>query len=124
MKMLRLVLISVTFLCSIVSYGVPFTYRWEIDETPEGSESTTIVDPIEITLLDEPIQVVSHSASLALMRKYSVHLGTEWSPRQAYKLLQTFESIPQETNNPYEEIPSVDAYHKKRTTPVWLLSGD
>ena len=74
--------------------GAPFTYHWEIDETPEGSESVTIVEPVEVTLLGEPIQVVSHSASLALMRKYSVHLGPEWSPGHAYRLLQTFESIP------------------------------
>ena len=50
------------------------------------------------------------------MPKYSVHLGPEWSPGLAYRLLQTFESIPQETNNLYEEIPSVDA-------SVWRLSN-
>ena len=115
MKMLRLVLISVTFLCSIVSYGVPFTYHWAIDETPEGSESATVVEPVQVTLLDEPIQVVSHSASLALMRKYSVHLGPEWDPGHAYRLLQTFESIPQETNNFYAESPGV-------APSVWRLS--
>lgn len=113
------VLISVTFLVAFgntVSLSAPYTYHWEIDETPEGSESATVVEPVEVTLLDEPIQVASHSASLALMRKYSVHLGTEWSPGHAYILLQTFESIPQETNNLYEEIPSVDA-------SVWRLSN-
>ena len=115
MKMLRLVLISVTFLCSIVSYGVPFTYHWAIDETPEGSESATVVEPVEVTLLDEPIQVASHSASLALMRKYSVHLGPEWNPGHAYRLLQIFESIPQETNNLYAGSPGV-------ASSIWRLS--
>lgn len=67
-------------------------------------------------LIDEPIQVASHSASLALMRKYSVHLGTEWGPEHAYRLLQTFESIPQETNNLYEESPGVAA-------SIWRLSN-
>ena len=63
----------------------------------------------------KPIHVVSHSASLALMRKYSMHLDTGWNPRRAYKLLQTFESIPQDTNNLYDEIPSIDP-------SIWRLS--
>ena len=76
----------------------PFEFSWEIDETPEGQERATAVKPIEVTLLDEPVEIAAHSASLALLRKYSVHLGTEWSPGHAYRLLQTFESIPQNIN--------------------------
>ena len=87
-------------ICNLDVQGAPFTYHWEIDETPEGSESATVVEPIQVTLLDEPIQVVSHSASLALMRKYSVYLGTEWDPGHAYRLLQTFESILPQANDP------------------------
>ena len=64
--------ISIIFLCGIASQSSAFIYHWEIDETPEGSESATIIEPVEVTLLDEQIQVPSHSASLALMRKYSV----------------------------------------------------
>lgn len=85
--------IFLTCFGAIISYGEAFTYHWEIDETLEGSESTIVVEPVQVTLLDGQIQVPSHSASLALMRKYSVHLGTEWSPGHAYRLLQTFESI-------------------------------
>ena len=119
-KTFRFALILVGFLvggiCNPDAQSAPFTYHWEIDETPEGSESATIVEPVEVTLLDEPIEVGSHSASLALMQKYSVHLSPEWSPGRAYKLLQTFESIPQEKNNPYGE---------SRTVPpsVWRLSN-
>ena len=71
-----------------------WTYHWELDETIEGQESATPVDPVEVTFLNEPVEIASHSASLALLRKYSVHLGPEWSPGHAYRLLQTFESIP------------------------------
>ncbi len=120
MKTIKFALISVILLvggiCNPDTQGASFTYHWEIDETPEGSESATIVEPVEVTLLDEPIQVVSHSASLALMRKYSVYLGTEWSPGHAYRLFQTFESIPQETNNPYAESPAVEP-------SVWRLDN-
>ena len=116
----RFTLILVTFLvggiCNPDSQGAAFTYHWEIDETPEGSESATVIEPVEVTLLDERIQVVSHSASLALMRKYSVYLGIEWSPGHAYRLLQTFESIPQKTNSPYAESPEMDA-------SLWRLSN-
>ena len=115
MKIRYFMLFSVIFFCSIVSQGNAFTYHWEIDETPEGSESATVVEPVEVTLLDEQIQVPSHSASLALLRKYSVHLGLEWDPGHAYRLLQTFESIPQETNNPYEDTPGV-------ASSIWRLS--
>ena len=57
MKIIISVLISVIFFCGIVFQGNAFTYHWEIDETPEGGESTTVVEPVEVTLLDEPIQV-------------------------------------------------------------------
>ena len=100
-----LIILLVGGICNPDIQGASFTYHWEIDETPEGSESATVVEPVEVTLLDEPIQVASHSASLALMRKYSVHLGPEWDPGHAYRLLQTFESIPQETNNLYAGSP-------------------
>ena len=115
MKIRYFMLFSVIFFSGIVSQGYAYTYHWEIDETPEGSESATVVEPVEVTLLDEQIQVPSHSASLALLRKYSVHLGLEWDPGHAYRLLQTFESIPQETNNPYANTPGV-------APSIWRLS--
>ena len=92
-----------------------WTYHWELDETPEGQESATPVVPVEVTFLDEPVEIASHSASLALMRKYSVHLGPEWSPGLAYRLLETFESIPQHINDLRADAPSVEA-------SLWRLS--
>ena len=115
MKPITCVIISIIFFGCVVSQGTAFEYHWEIDETPEGSESATVVEPVEVTVFDEQVQVSSHSASLALMRKYSVHLGLEWDPGYAYRLLQTFESIPQETNNPYAQTPGV-------APSIWRLS--
>ena len=80
-----------------------FTYTWKTDTTYEGTESATLVQPVQVMFLHEPIQVVPHSASLRLMQQYSVLLGTEWSEGQTYRLLQTFESIPQLSNDPYKE---------------------
>ncbi len=115
MKSITFSIFSIVLFCGIVFQGNAFNYHWEIDETPEGSESATVVEPVEVTLLDEQVQVPSHSASLALMRKYSVHLGPEWDPGYAYRLLQTFESIPQETNNLYADTPGV-------APSIWRLS--
>ena len=44
-----------------------------------------------------------------------MHLGPEWDPGHAYRLLETFESIPQETNYFSDHIPDVAA-------SIWRLS--
>ena len=76
--------ILITFLiCGVIQQGWTFEFNWEIDETPEGSESATVVESVQVIILDEAVAVPSHSASLALMRKYSVHLGPEWSAGHA-----------------------------------------
>ena len=99
MKTTLLVFCSIIFFCGIVFHSNAYEFHWEIDETPEGQESATVVEPIQVTILDEQIEISGHSASLWLMHRYSVHLGTEWSAEHAYKLLQTFISIPQDKNN-------------------------
>ena len=112
---MKFVVIIVLF-CGLFQPAFAFDFSWGIDETPEGAESATVVEPVQVVILGEAVAVPSHSASLALMRKYSVHLGPEWSAGHAYRLLQTFESIPQKTNNLYEESPELPA-------SVWRLSN-
>ena len=108
--------VTIILFCGLIQQGLAFDFSWEIDETPEGAESATVVEPVQVVILGEAVAVPSYSASLALMRKYSVHLGPEWSAGHAYRLLQTFESIPQKTNNLYEESPELP-------TSVWRLSN-
>ncbi len=106
---LRIALISFILFCGSVSQGITFDFNWEINETPEGSESATIIEPVQVVMLDEVIQVPSHSASLRLMQKYSVYLGSEWDAGHAYRLLKTFETIPQDVNYSYDgnhEVPT------------------
>ena len=110
-----LLLVVVVLVFAIASQGEAYTYRWEIDETPQGAESASLIEPVQVVLLDEVVEVASHSASLQLLEKYSVHLGTEWSANHAYSLLRTFESIPQAMNYPYDEEPTVPS-------SVWMLS--
>ena len=107
--------ILLTLIGFVLAGADAYEFHWELDETPEGSESATVIEQIQVILLDEMIQVPSHSASLTLMRKYSVHLTADWTPAFAYRLLQTFESIPQSTNNPY---------YSEQTVPasIWQLT--
>ena len=109
---------SIMILLTLILSGhalAQYTYTWKADKTYEGTESATLVQPVQVMFLHQPIQVVPHSASLRLMQQYSVLLGTEWSDGQAYRLLQTFESIPQLSNNLYDETPSVPS-------SLWQLS--
>ena len=105
--MKKIIIPLIILLCS-VSLSYAFNFHWELDETPEGYESATAVKPVQVILLDEVIDVPSHSASLALMRKYSVYLTPDWTPAYAYRLLQTFEAIPQSTNSLYRETRRVE----------------
>ena len=114
--LLSFALILVILFCGIVSQSDAYNFHWEIDETPEGQESATVVEPVQVTILDEQIEISSHSASIWLMKRYSVHLGTEWSSAHAYKLLQTFESIPQEKNSLRDKNPQVPI-------SLWKLSN-
>ena len=111
----RFTLLLVVLVFAIASQGEAYTYHWEIDEAPQGVESASLIEPVQVVLLDEVVEVASHSASLQLLEKYSVHLGIEWSANHAYSLLRTFESIPQAMNHPYDEEPTVPS-------SVWMLS--
>ena len=113
----RIALFTAALLPTLTPPVEAFTFHWEVDTTPEGSESATLVKPVRVLLADQLLEVAPHSSSLQLMSKYSVHLGGEWSSGHAYSLLRTFESIPQETNDPYAEEP--------RLAPsVWKLTHE
>ena len=77
------------------SHAEPFTYHWEIDETPFGSESVSVVQPVEVILVDEPVKVSYSTASLQLRQQYGVHLSDQWNSDLAQLLLLAFESVPQ-----------------------------
>ena len=107
--------IVLTTLFFILQSSSAYEYSWMIDETPEGQESATIVKPVQVTILDEQIEIPPLSAAIYLKKKYSVHLGPEWSREHAYRLLETFETIPQHINGYGSAEPSVPA-------SVWMLS--
>ena len=114
-KNLTVVCIFSVFFTIIILECFAYNYHWEIDETPEGQDSATIVKPIHVKILDEQVEIPSHSASIMLMEKYSVHLTDEWNRAHAHRLLETFESIPQLANYLGNAEPNVPA-------SMWMLS--
>ena len=68
-KILKILITPIIFasIISVLQTSDAFEFSWQIDETPEGQESATAVEPIEVTLLDQPIQVSPHSASIFLI---------------------------------------------------------
>ena len=92
-----------------------YTYHWEIANKPEGQERATVVEPVQVVLGSQVVEVADHSASLQLMQRYSVHLEGTWSASQAHSLFQTFESVPQEKNDPYGKSKSIPP-------SLWTLS--
>ena len=106
-------------ICIVFSFSIcqvyAFDFHWEITETPEGQEIATVVQPVQVIILDEPIEIADNSASIRLLQKYSVHLGTEWNAAHAYRLLQIFKTIPQRTNS--------DGYPDKLLPSVFILTN-
>ena len=103
---------SIALLLTLIFSGhalAQFTYQWKTDTTYEGVDKATLVQPVQVMFLQQPIQIVPHSSSLRLMQEYSVLLGTEWSDGQTYRLLQTFDSIPQLRNYFSDKTPRVSS---------------
>ena len=98
----RVVLIALIVSLASSHLCLAYTYHWEMDQTLDGTEEATLIEPVKVVLSGQAVEVASHSASLFLKQKYSVHLDNAWSAEQAHGLLQTFESIPQKTNDPYK----------------------
>ena len=94
-KLLIAILITVKLICgsTITVPASAFEYHWESNETPEGIESYTPVDPIHIELLGDLKQVSHHSASLILKDQYNVYLHDDIKPAHAAALLNTFSAV-------------------------------
>ena len=107
--------IVLTTLFLLLYSSSAYEFSWQIDETPEGQESATVVQPVEVVILDDPIEISNDSASIRLMQKYSVHLGKEWDAAYAFRLLHTFESIPQTVN-------AIRFGRQYVPTSVWILT--
>lgn len=107
-------LLIVSFLLAIGTYthAEPFTYHWEIDETPSGVETVSVIQPVEVTLFDNPVQISSTTASLQLRQQYGIHLSDQWNSDLAQLLLSAFESVPRYW------------YHQENDRSYWTLTDN
>ena len=101
---------------SICHVCIAFEYSWQIDGTPQGQESATAIQPVQVVILDQQIDVEPHSASIELLKRYSVILSGNWTSAQAHALLQTFKSIPQLTNH-------LPANSRELPASVWSITS-
>ena len=94
-KLLIAILITVKLVygSTVIVSAFAFEYHWESNETPEGVESYTPVNPIHIELLGDLKQISHHSASLILKDKYNVYLEDDVEPVHAAALLNTFSAV-------------------------------
>ena len=113
-------LFFIIFLCNIFQQSSAFNYNWQIDETPQGQETATIVEPVIVTLYDTPVAVSSETAALQMSKRYNIFLDPNWSAVDARKLYLTFQSIPQ-TVVSWSDY-DVD-YEQRRVEPsIWQIS--
>ena len=91
-------------------YAEPFTYHWEIDETPAGSEEVSVIKPIVVEMLDGTLKISNSIASLILARKYSIYLSEQFDNQHAQLLLSAFETVPD------------FFYHKEEGKSFWFMN--
>ena len=56
----------VFFVGVLASQSEAYTYHWEIDETISGTESASLIEPVQVELLDEVVDVSSQQCILAI----------------------------------------------------------
>lgn len=99
-----------------------FSYHWEEDQSTAGSDYAAAINmPIEVTFLDETVDVVDDSSANQLQHEFNILLSDEegfatWTQEHAYRVLETMKSIPQDTRD-YEEPQSI-------TASKWKLTSD
>ena len=76
-----------------------FKYHWQEDVSRGGYEvSAHVVQPPQVTFLDQPVAVPELAAADTLSAQYAVVLSDEdqaWNSEFTYRLLETMRSVPQ-----------------------------
>ena len=58
-----LLTLVILLFCGFIHQGRSFDFSWEIDETPEGAESATVVEPVQVVILDEVVRFVTEDGT-------------------------------------------------------------
>jgi hypothetical protein len=96
-----------------------FKYHWQEDVSRGGYETTAhIVQPPQVTFLDQPVVVPELAAADTLNAQFAIVLSDEdqaWNSELAYRLLETLRSVPQPVRK--------NAGEQNLKTSKWILSN-
>ena len=83
-----------------------YSYHWQEDQSTAGNEySASINTPVTVTFLEQQVAVIDDAAANKLQHDFNILLaneGGDWSQEHAYRLNETFKSIPQNKRDPYK----------------------
>ena len=103
-------LTTISFLLLVSVAYADFEFEWISDETYQGQETVTPVEPLKINILGKEVEVFDDSFALKLHDLYNVYLyNYSWTNEYSYALLNAFEQIP---------LP----YWDKLERSIWYLS--
>ena len=89
------ILTTVFFLIIISVAYADFEFEWISNETYQGQETATPVEPLEINIVGKDVEVFDGSFALKLHDLYNVYLDNySWTHEYSYALLNAFEQIP------------------------------
>ena len=88
-------LTTISFVLLVSIAYADFEFEWISNETHQGQETATPVEPLEINILGKEVEVFDDSFALKLHDLYNVYLDNySWTNEYSYALLNAFEQIP------------------------------
>lgn len=112
---------SLTFILEEIDDSY-FSYHWQEDQSTAGSDYAAAINtPIEVSFLEQTLDVVDDASANQLQHDFNILLSDEegfavWTQEHAYRVLETMKSIPQNKRD-YEEPQSL-------TASKWKLTSD
>lgn len=89
------ILITISLILIVSIAQADFEFEWITNETHQGQETSTPVEPLQINILGKEVEVFDDSSALKLHDLYNVYLDNySWTHEYSYALLNAFEQIP------------------------------
>ena len=89
------ILTTISFVFIISVAYADFEFEWISNETHQGQETATPVEPLQVNILGKEVEVFDGSFALKLHDLYNVYLDNHsWTHEYSYALLNAFEQIP------------------------------
>ena len=89
------ILITISLILIVSTAQADFEFEWVTNETHQGQETVTPVEPLSVNILGREVEVFDDSSALKLHDLYNVYLDNHsWTHEYSYALLNAFEQIP------------------------------